>query len=56
MECGHGGVCYDCALNIWKANGLCHMCRTPMAQVLQIKLEPSKVLKVLSTTRAVYHK
>ena len=55
MECGHGGLCYDCALELWKSTGMCHMCRTEISQVLQIELEPSKVLKVLSTTRAMYY-
>lgn len=27
MECGHGGLCYDCAIDIWKKNGECYLCR-----------------------------
>ena len=27
MECGHGGICYDCSLQMWKSQGVCHMCR-----------------------------
>ena len=38
MECGHGGnfliylyiikgICYDCALEIWKATNECFLCR-----------------------------
>ncbi|CAG9310228.1 unnamed protein product [Blepharisma stoltei] len=54
MDCGHGGLCYECSLKLWKNQGICHMCRNEINQVLQIEIEPSKVLKVLSTTRAVY--
>ena len=55
MDCGHGGICYECSLELWKSVGVCHMCRAPIAQVLQIELGLSKVVKVHSTTRAVYY-
>lgn len=54
MECGHGGLCYDCSLKLWKAQGICHMCRNEISQVLQIEVEPSDYLKVISTTKAIY--
>lgn len=27
MECGHGGVCYECSLEVWKNTGECFLCR-----------------------------
>ena len=30
MDCGHGGVCYDCAMEIWKSSNECHLCREPI--------------------------
>lgn len=27
MECGHGGICYDCSLEVWKTTGECYLCR-----------------------------
>ena len=27
MECGHGGICYDCALDLWKSSAECYLCR-----------------------------
>lgn len=27
MDCGHGGICYECALEIWKATAECYLCR-----------------------------
>lgn len=33
MDCGHGGVCYDCALEIWKTSNECHLCRKEIVSV-----------------------
>lgn len=27
MNCGHGGICYDCSLDVLKKSGECHLCR-----------------------------
>jgi hypothetical protein len=27
MPCGHGGICYDCAIDIWKSSDECYLCR-----------------------------
>jgi len=27
LECGHGGICYKCAIDIWKSTGECFLCR-----------------------------
>jgi hypothetical protein len=27
MDCGHGGICYQCSIDIWKTTGECHLCR-----------------------------
>jgi len=56
MECGHGGVCYECSLEVWKATNECYLCRKPIAQVLQLDLKnysKSNVIKVLSSTQMV---
>lgn len=56
MECGHGGICYECSLGVWKATGVCHMCRLPISQVLQIRAgDKEGMVTVVSTTRAVYN-
>ena len=54
MECGHGGICYECSLEMWKVTGQCHMCRMDISQVLQIEPQETQIFKVISTTRAVY--
>jgi len=25
--CGHGGICYDCAIDLMKKNNECYLCR-----------------------------
>jgi Zinc finger, C3HC4 type (RING finger) len=57
MRCGHGGICYDCAIDIWKATGECYLCRLEIEQILQV--EPQKneqgeeYLKVIASTQMV---
>lgn len=55
MDCGHGGVCYECALDVWKATNECFLCRELISQVLQIDLEykNGNFMKVLSSTQMV---
>jgi hypothetical protein len=40
MPCGHGGVCYECAINAWKkkqsAAPSCPQCRLPVSQILRL--------------------
>ncbi len=44
MPCGHGGICYDCALQMLKKNAeedesqVCHLCREPIEQVLKVDM------------------
>lgn len=54
MDCGHGGICYNCSLELWKTVGMCHMCRSDITQVLQIEPTEKLIVKVCSTTKAVY--
>jgi hypothetical protein len=30
LPCGHGGICLDCATNLWKRRSLCPLCRGPI--------------------------
>lgn len=57
MRCGHGGICYDCAIDIWKKSNECYLCREEIEQILQV--EPQKdekgneFLKVIASTQLV---
>ena len=42
LECGHGGICYDCAKRCLRKKGReCPMCRAPVDQVVQINVTPA---------------
>ena len=49
LECGHGGICHNCAIFLMKEKRQCHMCRSPIAQVVKIKVEAGKVMNVIGT-------
>jgi len=58
MECGHGGVCYECSLEIWKSTNECYLCRNKITQVLQLDIKSklgNNVMKVLSSTQMVLY-
>lgn len=27
LPCGHGGICYECAMDVMKKTGECYLCR-----------------------------
>lgn len=57
MRCGHGGLCYECSIDIWKKSSECYLCREEIEQILQV--EPQKdekgneFLKVIASTQLV---
>lgn len=57
MRCGHGGICYECAIDVWKKSNECYLCRDEIEQILQV--EPQKdengneFLKVIASTQLV---
>lgn len=36
-ECGHGGICFQCATTVLASSAQCSLCRCPISQVLKIK-------------------
>ena len=36
LECGHGGCCFSCAIDIWIKKKGCYLCRTNIVQVVQL--------------------
>eukprot|EP01017_Pseudomicrothorax_dubius_P009688 TRINITY_DN1333_c0_g1_i6.p1 TRINITY_DN1333_c0_g1~~TRINITY_DN1333_c0_g1_i6.p1 ORF type:complete len:677 (-),score=99.08 TRINITY_DN1333_c0_g1_i6:48-2078(-) len=55
MDCGHGGLCYECAVELWEKTDACYLCRKPLTQILQVDLatRAEDVLKILSYTEKV---
>ena len=42
MECGHGGVCLDCATDIWNTTNECYLCREEITYVLRYDTKDKK--------------
>lgn len=36
LECGHGGVCLNCAIDTMRNSNFCTLCRTEISQILEI--------------------
>jgi len=54
MDCGHGGVCYECALETWKKSENCILCRQRISKVLKIVVcKPLGIVKVVESTTKV---
>lgn len=55
MECGHGGICYECGKRMISSDysgGACHLCREQICYILQMDLSTvySDFIKVISAT------
>mmetsp|Transcript_13246 Transcript_13246/g.24828 ORF Transcript_13246/g.24828 Transcript_13246/m.24828 type:complete len:452 (-) Transcript_13246:179-1534(-) len=50
LPCGHAGLCYTCAMEVWKISEHCHFCRTKIDKVLLIPEEPAAVVRPLHAT------
>ena len=53
MECGHGGICYECGKQIIASDTrVCHLCRENIAYILKLDLSTiySNFIKVVSAT------
>ena len=49
MQCGHGGICHECASKIWESSKKCHMCRGPISQLLMVRPGHNQTVEVLSS-------
>jgi len=55
MECGHGGMCYECAMLGWQTSNKCHICRREIKSVLRVKNLPRlDMVKVVDTAERIY--
>ncbi|CAK64392.1 unnamed protein product (macronuclear) [Paramecium tetraurelia] len=55
MNCGHGGVCYQCAIDIWKQKTECYLCRDKIIYIVKVDLDErvGDLFKVVSTTQMI---
>jgi len=42
MPCGHGGLCFSCAIDIWRNSNCCYLCRADVREIVQILLPHQK--------------
>ena len=52
MNCGHGGICNECATAIWKRADTCHCCRSAIDHILRIEDTGKNTVSVISVTYA----
>ena len=53
MDCGHGGICYECGKHLLASDPhVCHLCREEISYVLKMDLSTvySNFIKVISAT------
>lgn len=57
LDCGHGGICYSCGMDILKKTGRCYLCREPIKQLVQVSLEEdqSTYLKINQAVQLTEH-
>ena len=52
MDCGHGGICYSCALDVWKKNSECFLCRKEIRCVYQLEQSShDEYIKIIAETK-----
>ncbi|OMJ67913.1 hypothetical protein SteCoe_34808 [Stentor coeruleus] len=51
MNCGHGGICFDCSCEIVKKTKKCHICRTVIEKIYQFKPYNSSEVEVVRAIR-----
>lgn len=55
MNCGHGGVCFDCAQETWRKRAKCVTCREVIREILRVApIKGSDFVKSLSVTTKTY--
>jgi len=54
MDCGHGGMCYECAIESWRKGNKCVMCRQEVVRILKVNFyENINVSKPVHGTKKV---
>lgn len=53
LECGHGGICFSCAIKLEEDSGVCHICRSAISSVVKILNGPGEILDVISDNHYV---
>ena len=55
MECGHGGICFECAKETWSKKAGCMTCRKRIKQIVKfVPVEGTNIMKGVSVTNKNY--
>lgn len=55
MNCGHGGVCFDCAKETWNKKSSCITCRERISEVIKyVPIKGMRMVRAVSRTKRVY--
>ena len=55
MECGHGGICFECAKETWTKKTACMTCRTRIGEIVSLKpVKGTNYMMGVSTTTKFY--
>lgn len=54
-NCGHGGICYECAVSVMNKRNRCMQCRNPVETILKIdpKLKLFDIVKGIESTKVL---
>ena len=54
MDCGHSGICYECAIEGWRKDEKCMMCRQRVTNILKVKFyEKLNISKSIHGTKKI---
>ena len=51
MNCGHGGICYECALDVWKKSSECYLCRKKIDSIYRISDKEGLYYEIVAETK-----
>ena len=46
LECGHSGICYKCACDLYENFKKCHICRADIEKLLMFKSKSEKTVEI----------
>lgn len=47
MDCGHAGLCFECACEVWKKTRKCMICRSEIEKILKYDKIDDQVVKIV---------
>ena len=51
MDCGHAGICFECACELWKHSKKCHICRSNIEKILQFSVSSNNSVQIIKAVK-----